>query len=73
VGKVFARDRADLGPAHAADQAAREAANYTTPRPLDQVLTELHHVWEREARCRDNIIARIAAAETHCWLVKRKD
>ena len=32
---VFARDRADLGPAHAAGLAAREAARYAQPRPLD--------------------------------------
>jgi hypothetical protein len=48
---VFTRDRADLGPAHAGVLAAREAANYAQPRPLDQVLEELHGAWEREARC----------------------
>jgi hypothetical protein len=32
---VFARDRADLGPAHAAALAAREAARYAATRPLD--------------------------------------
>ena len=38
---VFARDRADLGPAHAAQLAAAEAARYAPPRPLEQVLAEL--------------------------------
>jgi exodeoxyribonuclease V alpha subunit len=52
---VFARDRADLGPAHAAEQAAREAANYAQPRPLDHVLAELHNAWEREARCLERL------------------
>jgi chromosome segregation ATPase len=49
--EVFTRDRADLGPGHAGVLAAREAANYAQPGPLDQVLAELHGVWEREARC----------------------
>jgi hypothetical protein len=52
---VFARDRADLGPAHAGVLAAREAANYAQPRPLDQLLEELHGVWEREARCLERL------------------
>jgi hypothetical protein len=49
---VFARDRADLGPAHAAGLAAREAARYATPRPLEQVLAELHAAWTIEENCR---------------------
>ena len=32
---TFSRDRADLGPAHAADLAAEEAAKYATPRQPD--------------------------------------
>ncbi len=32
---VFGRDRADLGPGHAAQLAATEAARYAQPRPLD--------------------------------------
>jgi conjugative relaxase-like TrwC/TraI family protein len=48
---VFARDRADLGPAHAAQLAAREAARYARPRPLEQVLAELHQAWTTERRC----------------------
>jgi hypothetical protein len=48
---VFARDRADLGPAHAAHQAAAEAARYATPRPLDQVLAELREAWTAEQNC----------------------
>ena len=33
---VFGRDRADLGPGHAAELAAREADRYARGRPLDQ-------------------------------------
>jgi ATP-dependent exoDNAse (exonuclease V) alpha subunit len=33
---VFGRDRADLGPGHAAELAAREAAHYAPPRPAAQ-------------------------------------
>ena len=46
---VFSRDRADLGPAHAAEQAAREADRYARLRPLDQVLDELRTAWTAEA------------------------
>src|SRR4051795_7469332 len=42
---VFGRDRADLGPGHAAQLAAAEAAHYVAPRPLTQVLAELHQAW----------------------------
>lgn len=33
---VFGRNRADLGPGHATELAAREAAHYAPLRPLDQ-------------------------------------
>ncbi|WP_375504252.1 hypothetical protein [uncultured Jatrophihabitans sp.] len=39
---TFARDRAGLGPAHAAQLAAKAAANYAQPRPVDDVVAELH-------------------------------
>ena len=52
---MFARDRADLGPAHAAQQAAAEAARYATPRPLDQVLAELRQAWTAEQNCLDRL------------------
>lgn len=52
---VFARDRADLGPAHAAEQAAREAANYARPRPLDQALAELREAWTVEQDCLERL------------------
>ncbi len=46
---VFARDRADLGPAHAADLAAAEAERYAPQRPLADVLHELRQAWTVEA------------------------
>jgi exodeoxyribonuclease V alpha subunit len=48
---VFARDRADLGPAHAAQLAATEAARYAPSRPLAEVLAELRAAWKAEQRC----------------------
>jgi exodeoxyribonuclease V alpha subunit len=45
------RDRADLGPAHAAQQAAAAAARYSQPHPLNEVLTELQRAWSVEQRC----------------------
>jgi exodeoxyribonuclease V alpha subunit len=52
---VFARDRADLGPAHAAELAAAEAARYALPRPLDDVLAELRLAWDAEQHCLDRL------------------
>ena len=51
---VFARDRADLGPAHAAELAAREAARYATSlaqtsAELSQSATSLHRSRSRDA------------------------
>ncbi|CCG05649.1 Conjugative TrwC relaxase (fragment) [Blastococcus saxobsidens DD2] len=48
---VFARDRADLGPAHAAGLAAAEAARYAPSLPLADVLVELHAAWTAEQGC----------------------
>jgi exodeoxyribonuclease V alpha subunit len=48
---AFARDRADLGPSHAAELAADEAARYARLRPLDEVVGELHSAWTVEADC----------------------
>ncbi|HEX2301071.1 MAG TPA: hypothetical protein VHH34_21610, partial [Pseudonocardiaceae bacterium] len=56
---VFARDWADLGPGHAAELAAAEAAGYARPRPLDEVLAELRQAWIVEQRC----LARLALTE----------
>ncbi|WP_092194901.1 MobF family relaxase [Blastococcus tunisiensis] len=52
---VFARDRADLGPAHAARLAAAEAARYATPRPLELALADLHSAWTVEQRCLERL------------------
>jgi exodeoxyribonuclease V alpha subunit len=52
---VFGRDRADLGPGHAAQLAAAEAARYAQSRPLDQVLAELRKAWTVEQRCLDQL------------------
>ncbi|TKJ23725.1 MobF family relaxase [Blastococcus sp. CCUG 61487] len=52
---VFARDRADLGPAHAAQLAARETARYASSRPLDQAVADLHVAWTAEQRCLDRL------------------
>ncbi|RBY96566.1 TrwC relaxase [Blastococcus sp. TF02-8] len=52
---VFARDRADLGPARAAELAAAEAARYAPQRPLEQALADLHSAWTAEQRCLDRL------------------
>jgi len=46
--EVFNRDRADLGPAHAARLAAQEAAQYATHRPLGAALSDLRDAWTQE-------------------------
>ncbi|MCW3040110.1 MAG: trwC5, partial [Solirubrobacterales bacterium] len=52
---VFRRDRADLGPGHAAQLAAAEAAHYARPRPLEHALAELHAAWTAEQRFQDRL------------------
>jgi hypothetical protein len=52
---VFARDRADLGPAHAAGLAAAEAARYAPSRPLAQVVADLYRAWTVEQNCLDRL------------------
>ena len=49
---VFGRDRADLGPAAAAERAAEDIDRYGTQqptRPLDEVLADLRAAWTRQA------------------------
>ena len=53
---VFGRDRADLGPAHAAQLAAREAERYAPQRPLGDVLGELRQAWTDEANTQTRLI-----------------
>jgi len=50
-------DRADLGPAHAADLAAAEAERYAPHRPLGEALAELHHTWTLEQDCLDQLVS----------------
>jgi exodeoxyribonuclease V alpha subunit len=45
---VFARDRTDLGPAHAGELAAAEGARYAAARPLEEVLADLREAWTTE-------------------------
>ena len=71
---VFGRNRADLGPAHAAELAAREAARYAPARPAEQALADLHRAWTAEQRCLDRLafqepqrdgLRQIVALEAH--------
>jgi hypothetical protein len=68
---VFARDRADLGVAHAAARAAGEAARYATPRPLDAVLAELHAAWTEQQRCADLLAHQLSEREALCATAAR--
>lgn len=52
---AFAYDRADLGPAHAAELAEREATRYAQHRPLEQALTELRDAWTIEANAQGRL------------------
>ena len=54
--EVFGRDRADLGPAAAAERAAEDIDRYGTQqptRPLDEVLGDLWAAWTRQADLHD--------------------
>ncbi len=46
---AFSRDRADLGPGHASQLAARQSAGYTPARSLDRVLDDLREAWSEQA------------------------
>ncbi|HEV7206125.1 MAG TPA: MobF family relaxase [Jatrophihabitans sp.] len=52
---AFSRDRADLGPSHAAYLAALEADRYAHPRPVEQALEDVRAAWSAEADCRDRL------------------
>ncbi len=52
---AFARDRADLGPTHAAEMAAREAERYVQLRPLEHVLGELRDAWTTEVNAQNRL------------------
>jgi len=52
---TFGRDRADLGPAHAARLAAQEAGTYAPHRPLERALADLRQAWTREADLTDQL------------------
>ncbi len=58
--ETFGRDRADLGPAHAATRAAEDLERYAPHRPLEAALGDLRAAWTTEqdlrgalARCRE--------------------
>ena len=72
---AFARELADLGPAHAADRAVQHAAGYTVARPLHQVLAELRDAWHEHADCECDLqqasaardrIAEVIDLRRHC-------
>jgi exodeoxyribonuclease V alpha subunit len=61
---VFSRDRADLGPGHAADLAAREAVRYAGPRPVEEALADLRQAWTAEQRCLDRLAHHVRLRDT---------
>jgi hypothetical protein len=75
--EVFGRDRADLGPTAAAEQAAEDIERYGTQnptQPLDEVLTDLWAAWSRQADLHDqhqrlagerNALKGVAAIQAH--------
>ena len=54
---AFGRDRADLGPAHAARLAAGEADKYAPQRPLEQALADVYRSWTAEADLSERLAA----------------
>ncbi len=60
--EVFGRDRADLGPAHAARLAAQEASQYATHRPLEAALSDLRDAWTGE----HDLAQDLTAAKAQC-------
>ncbi|HEU4566667.1 MAG TPA: hypothetical protein VFR99_01455, partial [Marmoricola sp.] len=54
---AFARDRADLGPSHAAQLAELEADRYAPGRDADRVLIDLRQAWTAEQDARQVLTA----------------
>ena len=52
---TFGRDRADLGPGHAAQRAAHDVERYAPHRPLDAALADLRAAWTEEHDLRGEI------------------
>jgi conjugative relaxase-like TrwC/TraI family protein len=52
---TFGRDRADLGPAHAAQRAAEDVDRYAPHRPLAAALADLRSAWTAEEDARSAI------------------
>ena len=55
--ETFARDRADLGPAAAAERAGEDIGRYGTQpptRPLEEILADLWTAWSRQADLHDH-------------------
>ncbi len=50
--EIFSRDRADLGPAHAARRAAEDLERYAPHRPLEVALADLRGAWADEQELR---------------------
>ncbi len=63
---VMGRDRADLGPGHAAERAAEEMERYAPQRPRHVVLNRLRAAWTEQAdltEARDRLTGRLAQIE----------
>jgi exodeoxyribonuclease V alpha subunit len=54
---AFSRDRADLGPAHAARLAAEQADKYAPQRPQAQALADVYRAWTTEADLSERLAA----------------
>jgi thymidine kinase len=61
--ETFNRDRADLGPAVAAQRAAGEAGRYALQRPLADALADLRAAWTAEADLRRQLNRAVAERE----------
>jgi hypothetical protein len=54
--ETFGRDRADLGPAHAARRAAEDLDRYAPHRPLDAALADLRAAWTVQQHLRAALV-----------------
>ena len=66
---TFSRDRADLGPAHAARLAASQAAMYATGRPLEPVLIDLRAAWTLQVDLAGHIAQASSVRDELAWIV----
>jgi hypothetical protein len=71
--EAFGRDRADLGPGHAARLAGLEADRYAPHRDADRVLADLRQAWTAEQDARSRLTGLVSRRDRLVAVVKVRE